>query len=604
MNCLLRAFRLLPLLLLVSVLPVEAARLALVIGNGDYLDGPLKNPVRDARAMAARLGALGFAVTKVENLKRDDIGGTVEGFAAAVRPGDDVVVYYAGHGVQVKGTNYFPAVDARIQREADVPMHSLNLNDLLDELDRAKAGVKVVLLDACRNNPYARSFRDASRGLARIANAPSGTLIHYATRPGQVAADGDGANGLYTTQLLKAMDTPGLVVELLFKQVASEVKRVSKGEQEPWVEGHLDGVFMFNPGGGRAKALPPSTIPGAANADFDDLERAQQQVVDARRKWEVWQRAMQAAFDKAAKLTATPEIETTAWERFLASHAEDNPNSAQDEQLRIEARRKLAAARGKETAEAALAPAPAVGATSSRSRTAGTVFRDCAECPEMVVIPAGRFEMGSPVEDADRLDVEGPVHTVEVQSFALGKYEVTQGEWRTLMGISPSECGEECPVQGVNWHEANAYLRKLNLIASGREDRPYRLPSEAEWEYACRGGGRHRYCGSDDVEHVAWYRKNGGGRLHRIGTKAANGFGLHDMSGNVWEWTQDCWRDGYRRGPKDGSAWTSGIDCSQRVFRGGSWINEPALVRAAVRLRQGASERDDRLGFRIARSLP
>ncbi len=246
--------RLLLLLLLAAAFSADAARLALVIGNADYLDAPLRNPMRDARAVAAKLGALGFAVTKVENLKRDDIGGTVEGFAAAIRPGDDVVVYYAGHGVQVKGTNYLLAVDARIRRETDVPLHSLNLNDLLDLLDQAKAGVKVVLLDACRNNPHARTFRGGSRGLARIANAPSGTLIHYATRPGQVAADGDGANGLYTTQLLKAMDTPGLVVELLFKQVASEVKRVSNGEQEPWLEGHLDGSFYFNPGGGRARA--------------------------------------------------------------------------------------------------------------------------------------------------------------------------------------------------------------------------------------------------------------------------------------------------------------------------------------------------------------
>ena len=604
MNCLLRAFRLLPLLLLVSVLPVEAARLALVIGNGDYLDGPLKNPVRDARAMAARLGALGFAVTKVENLKRDDIGGTVEGFAAAIRPGDDVVVYYAGHGVQVKGTNYFPAVDARIQRETDVPLHSLNLNDLLDLLDQAKAGVKVVLLDACRNNPYARSFRDGSRGLARIANAPSGTLIHYATRPGQVAADGDGANGLYTTQLLKAMDTPGLVVELLFKQVASEVKRVSKGEQEPWVEGHLDGVFMFNGVPGRTKgaaSVAPPALPGESSADFADLERAQQQTVEARKKWAAWQAAMQAAFDKASTLNATPEIEASAWERFLAANAQDNPYSTDDERLRAMATERQKAARGR--AKTLSLPTPASAAGPSTSQAAGTVFRDCAECPEMVVIPAGRFEMGS--NDGDH--VERPMRSVEVKRFALGKYEVTQGQWRELMGGNPSDfstCGDDCPVETVSWEAAMAYTRRLNQKVSGKEDRPYRLPSESEWEYACRGEAHQKYCGSDDLDRVAWYSENSGGRSRPGGAKAANRYGLHDMSGNVREWVEDCDHMSYNGAPTTGKAWTSGGDCASRVFRGGSWFSAPSYARATKRFGLDAAARFNFLGFRVARTLP
>jgi formylglycine-generating enzyme required for sulfatase activity len=600
MTCLLRALRrLLPLLLLVVILPADAARLALVIGNADYLEGPLRNPVRDARAVAARLGTLGFAVTKVENLKRDDIGRTVETFAGAIRPGDDVVVYYAGHGVQVKGTNYLPAVDARIQRESDVPMHSLNLGDLLDLLDQAKAGVKVVLLDACRNNPYARSFRDDSRGLARISNAPSGTLIHYATRPGQVAADGDGSNGLYTTQLLKAMDTPGLVVELLFKQVASEVKRASKGEQEPWMEGHLDGSFMFNPGSGRAKAsaLPGiPAAPGAANADFDDLEQAQRQVVEVQRKWEAWQRAMQAAFDKAAKLTATPEIEAKAWERFLATYGQDNPNSTEDERLRAEAGRRLAAAQAKRASAAAVAVP--IGKP-------GAVFRDCPECPEMVVIPSGEFDMGSQAGEGE--SAERPLHRVRITRFALGKYEVTQGQWRAVMGYSPStfeNCGDDCPVEMVSWADAKGYVRKLNTKLSGGIDGPYRLPSETEWEYACRSGARHRYCGSDSIDRVAWHGKNSNGKSHSVGTKAANGFGLHDMTGNVMEWLEDCWHDNYGNAPTGAEAWMIEAVCHKYLVRGGSWHDEPTSMRAAKRGWVWWPTRDFRQGFRVAKTLP
>lgn len=237
-------------LALLLALPAHAARLALVIGNAAYTDGPLKNPVNDARAVQAKLSGLGFDVTKVENLKRRDIGRTVNGFASRIRPGDDVVVFYAGHGVQVKGINYLPAVDADIQSEEDVPLNSLNLGNLLERLDEAKAGVKILLLDACRNNPYARSFRSGTRGLARVQDAPSGTLMHFATRPGSVAADGTGSNGLYTTELLRHIDQPGMPIEQMLKRVSAAVDKASKGQQEPWTEGSLRGDFYFQPAAG------------------------------------------------------------------------------------------------------------------------------------------------------------------------------------------------------------------------------------------------------------------------------------------------------------------------------------------------------------------
>ena len=162
-------------------MPAHAARQALVIGNAAYTDGALKNPVNDARAMDVKLTALGFKVMKVENLKRQQIGRTLTAFANTLKPGDEVVVFYAGHGVQVKGVNYLPAVDADIQSEEDVALNSLNLNTLMERLDEAKAGLKLLFLDACRNNPYARSLRSNDRGLARVSAAPSGSLIHFAS---------------------------------------------------------------------------------------------------------------------------------------------------------------------------------------------------------------------------------------------------------------------------------------------------------------------------------------------------------------------------------------------------------------------------------------
>ena len=156
---------------------VQAARLALVIGNAAYKDSPLKNPVNDARAISKKLTVLGFKVQMVENMKRLQIGKTVTGFVNMIRPGDDIVVFYAGHGVQLKGVNYFPAVDAEILTEEDVALNSLNLNTLLERLDETKGGVKLLFLDACRNNPFARNFRGGERGLARVPSSPTGTLI-------------------------------------------------------------------------------------------------------------------------------------------------------------------------------------------------------------------------------------------------------------------------------------------------------------------------------------------------------------------------------------------------------------------------------------------
>lgn len=231
-----------------AVLPLPealAARVALVIGNAAYVDSPLRNPVNDARAMAAKLKGLSFEVIARENLKVKDIGKTLQAFQSRIKPGDEALFFYAGHGLQVKGTNYLPAVDAEIGSEQDVPLQSINVTTILDLLEESKAGVKLVFLDACRNNPYSRSFRSSATGLSKVGNAPSGTLISFATRPGSVAADGTGQNGLYTEVLLRYIATPNQPIEQMLKKVASGVEQTSQGKQEPWIEGSIKGDFFF-----------------------------------------------------------------------------------------------------------------------------------------------------------------------------------------------------------------------------------------------------------------------------------------------------------------------------------------------------------------------
>lgn len=277
----------------------------------------------------------------------------------------------------------------------------------------------------------------------------------------------------------------------------------------------------------------------------------------------------------------------------------------------------------------------AQGGTVS-SAQAGQVFRDCEQehCPEMVVIPAGTFTMGSGAAEQrlhhqeaagsqkDWIDREGPQRQVSVGRFALGKYEVTQGQWRAVMGSNPSyfkDCGANCPVEQVSWNDIQQYLAKLNQLTGNRYG--YRLASEAEWEYAARAG-----CGGAfNVGGQCWVKieaseanfdgnstYNGSARgVYRqktvpVGSFAANGYGLHDMHGNVWEWVQDCFEANYSQGqPTDGSA-HRGTDgsCSLRVLRGGSWYSIPKNLHSAGRNGYAPTNRGNNYGFRLARTVP
>ena len=219
-------------------------RVALVLGNSAYKSAPLRNPTNDARDMAVKLKGMGFTVVERNNLTVKQIGSTLREFRSKLTPGSVALVFYAGHGLQIKGENYFPTVDAEIAGEEDVPNQSLSMRQIMDVLGDAKTRLNLVFLDACRNNPYARSFRSSSDGLSKV-NAPSGTLISFATRPGSLAADGTGRNGLYTSELLKAMEQKNQLIEQVLKQVVRGVTTGSKGTQEPWMEGSITGDFCF-----------------------------------------------------------------------------------------------------------------------------------------------------------------------------------------------------------------------------------------------------------------------------------------------------------------------------------------------------------------------
>lgn len=260
---------------------------------------------------------------------------------------------------------------------------------------------------------------------------------------------------------------------------------------------------------------------------------------------------------------------------------------------------------------------------------AGDRFRDCEECPEMVALPAGSFVMGSPLRERGRFPDEGPAHRVLVsEPLAVGTYEITQGQFRRFRDAAGHPAGGDCgtseadashPAACVDWSDARAYVEWLSELTGN----DYRLLSEAEWEYAARSGAvTARYWGNDESEQCGYgngadaaSRRTNAGRRHSavlcddgyaqtapVGSFGANGFGLHDMLGNVWEWTQDCWNKDHEGAPGDGRARERG-DCTRRVIRGGAWNNGPELLRSASRSGNFTDDRRAFLGFRVARTL-
>jgi formylglycine-generating enzyme required for sulfatase activity len=247
-------------------------------------------------------------------------------------------------------------------------------------------------------------------------------------------------------------------------------------------------------------------------------------------------------------------------------------------------------------------------------------FRDCSQCPEMVVLSGGEFTMGSSMSEKSRDESEGPLRRVRVQPFAASKFDVTFDEWAACVtgggcqsNPNPNDLGNgrgAHPVINVSWNDAQEYADWL----SRRAGYGYRLLSEAEWEYAARAGTTTAYFfGSNitpDQAQYAWQyadaaelrRPSGAKGTAQVGSFLPNAFGLYDMHGNAWQWVQDCWSANYHDAPTDGIAWTNG-DCEHRVLRGGSWIGIKELVRSAFRHRSNRGSRGFDYGFRVGRPL-
>lgn len=224
----------------------------------------------------------------------------------------------------------------------------------------------------------------------------------------------------------------------------------------------------------------------------------------------------------------------------------------------------------------------------------------------MVNLPAGKLVMGCVSKRDDVVAAcdydEFPAHQVQIPAFQMSRYEVTLGQWRAIMGdlpIYPGTCNDNCPVGNVSWEAAQVFIQRLNQKTASN----FRLPTEAEWEYACRAGENHAYCGGNQLDALAWHEDNSGLQAHPVGQKKPNAFGLYDMTGNVWEWVQDCRHTNYINAPKDGSAWTTACEGDRIRIRGGGWDAQPKYLRPSLRVALARPVHFYYTGLRLARSI-
>jgi formylglycine-generating enzyme required for sulfatase activity len=584
-------------------------RVALVVGNASYAHvSPLQNSINDARLLADALRSVGFTVIGGEaqlNLDKRAFEKVVQEFGAKLQGADVALFYYAGHGLQMRGVNYLVPIDANPSREADVGIQTIDANLILNQMEGTGTKLNIVILDACRNDPFSGralvmgrgrdnetvKMRDVGGGGLAEMQAPEGTLISFATQPGNVASDGSDGDSPYAKALAETIRTPGLGIFDAFNQVGLKVKRATGGRQQPWMSNSpIDGAFYFVASQGGA----PTPVNMSQSAD--DI---------------AWDYVKDAA-------------DAESFRRFITKF----PQSAHagEARTRVAALDQEAVARRLQSDQTKSAVPVIVGQLSpeqERGLKPQEHFKECDNCPEMVVVPGGGFVMGSPGNEPSRATDEGPQQQITFgHAFAVGRSAVTFAEWNECVAeggcnaYRPGDYGWGAgnrPVINVSWNDAQAYVKWL----SQKTGAPYRLLSEAEREYVTRGCAlacpstpfwfgaeisperanydwRYSYAGSAKAQPPR----------RTVATDAAtpNPFGLFQVHGNVREWVEDCWNASLAGVPRDGTARKSG-DCASHVVRGGSWADEPKDLRSAKRSWEMTTERRAEIGFRVARAL-
>ncbi|RDK02788.1 hypothetical protein DLM46_11100 [Paraburkholderia lacunae] len=606
---------------------VDPRRVALVIGNGAdgrYPDQVGENAPRDALAMRDQLRAYGFDVIMRIDATPQQMQQAIAEFRQRLHAGGVGLFYFAGHGMQVGDETLLIPAGIDTRSPARLIGEGVDLRSVLQAMRAPRADpLNLVILDTCLSNPFSAPAKIATPAL------PGNTLIAYATAPGGFAADG-ARHGVYTGALLRALaDAPSQDLHELFQQVAVKVRENTGGKQTPWMTSSLARAFHLN--------VPVSSV---AAAQFAAATLVEPVVVlksrgilpkDSSEQYEItfWNSIKDSNYpsDYEAYLKAYPNGRFAALahariDRLRAAAPSSAPapappaarpaapaSAAPQEHPR-------AAVPPTPTAPAATPPtvpsatpsaAPAAAQRPSAHPSNANETRDCATCPVMIAVPAGSFSMGSSTDDPS----ERPVHHVTIGApFAIGKYEVTVEQWNACADANACQkltpetnANKSAPARDLSWDDAQQYVRWLSKVTG----KTYRLPTEAEWEYADRGGTTTQYWWGDQMRKGNANCKDCGEPWHKegpesVGSFAPNPLGLYDMNGGVWEWVGDCWHNSYQGAPTDGRAWDT-PGCDMRVIRGGSWREGSNYMLSATRFKYSAGVRQSQDGFRVVKEL-
>ena len=706
--------------------PTNQQRKAVVIGMSDYGGNKsLDNTLNDADDMANVLTQLGFEVTLLKNNDLRNLKTHLINWYYTIEGNDVAIFYFAGHGLEVNGQNYLVPLDAELNSQTDVEYNALNVNQVLGNMNEKRVGMKLIILDACRDNPFKRGWRGSEeKGLAGM-NAPRGTYIAFAAAPGFTAEDGKNynlRNGVFTHYLKDEILKAGITIDEIFNNVTGKVSNLTHDQQTPFKSSSLTRNFYFipppiilpapsddKPSPAPSPVPEPKPVPSPApTVNIAEVVRQANAFFGKKQYQEALPLYQQAAnaddsgaqnklgncyanglgvtkdytqavywFKKAADQASddaqnslgtcyengygvTKDMnQAIEWYKkaaeqgnIIAQHALDrlqnNPvisavellhqadtyyskNQYSDafplykqaaEQGNADAQNglgtcyengygvpkdknqaikwyKKATEQGNIIAQHALdrlqnnpSPTPVNNRFANYTETAYNLNL------EMIAVEGGTFTMGCTSEQGNDCDSdEKPAHQVNLSDFYIGKYEITQAQWKALMGSNPSIFkGDSLPVENVSWNDAREFINKLNA-QTGKQ---YRLPTEAEWEFAARGGNKSRgykYSGSNTVDNVAWYGDNSLNKTQTVGTLSPNEIDIYDMSGNVWEWCNDKYNEYNGNSQTNSQSTFSG---SYRMFRGGGCRNYAKNVRVSYRNCGAPGDRNNSIGFRLA----